>query len=135
MTTPPKRPRPLSPHLGVYKPQITSVLSILHRATGIVLYGGSFLWVLWLVAIACGRDAYEQLQDFFLHPVGLIVLLGWSFSFFYHFCNGLRHLRWDRGYGYTLPAVRFSGWLVVGGSFFLTLFAWMIGIFCEEVWL
>ena len=133
MTSAPKRPRPLSPHLSIYPRQITSVLSILHRGTGIVLYGGSGLWALWFMAIAAGRDVYENLQDLFLHPLGLIVLLGWSFSFFYHFCNGLRHLSWDLGYGYDMPMVRKSGWLVVGASLFLTVMVWIIGFCCDKV--
>jgi len=121
MMSAPKRPRPLSPHLGIYKPQITSVLSILHRATGIVLFGGAFLWALWFMAIAAGPFYYDQLQGLFLHPLGLIVLFGWTFSFCYHLCNGVRHLIWDAGYGYDMATVRKSGWAVVFSAILLTL--------------
>lgn len=134
MTLSPKRPRPLSPHLTIYKVQITSLLSILHRGTGLMLYGGAMLWVVWLMALAAGPQAYQQLQEAFLHPFGLIILLGWAFCFFYHFCNGLRHLMWDCGQGYDMKSVRKSGWLVVGCSFFLTLMVAIIGFYCQKVW-
>ncbi|MBL8676954.1 MAG: succinate dehydrogenase, cytochrome b556 subunit, partial [Alphaproteobacteria bacterium] len=82
LPTPKEIKRPLSPHLQIYKPQITSVLSILHRGTGVVLFGGSILWCLWLINLVGGRDAYYQYQALLLTPVGLIILMGWSFSFF-----------------------------------------------------
>lgn len=119
--------RPLSPHLQVYKPQITSVLSILHRGTGIVLFGGSVLWCFWLVNLAGGREAYYQYQALLLNPVGLVILLGWSFSFFYHLCNGIRHLLWDIGIGYEMPTVRKSGWTAVFSSIILTGLIWAMG--------
>jgi succinate dehydrogenase / fumarate reductase cytochrome b subunit len=120
--------RPLSPHLQIYKPQITSVLSILHRGTGIVLFGGSILWCFWFVSLAGGRDAYHHYQTLLLNPVGLIILMGWSFSFFYHLCNGIRHLLWDIGIGYEMPTVRKSGWTVVFSSVLLTGITWTIGL-------
>src|ERR1700722_9657957 len=123
-----KEKRPLSPHLQVYKIQITSFLSILHRGTGIVLYGGAVLWALWFIALAAGPESYKRMQGFLLHPLGLILLMGWTFSFFYHFCNGIRHLMWDFGVGYEMPTVRRTGWTVVIAAFFLTGFAWALGI-------
>ncbi|EKE09121.1 MAG: Succinate dehydrogenase, cytochrome b subunit [uncultured bacterium] len=120
--------RPLSPHLLIYKPQITSVLSIMHRGTGIVLFGGSLLWALWFVLLAAGSTAYIQGQTLLLSPFGLIILLGWSFSFFYHFCNGIRHLLWDIGVGFELSTVRKSGWTVIFASIFLTSVAWALGV-------
>lgn len=128
MRPPLRQKRPLSPHLQIYKIQITSFLSILHRGTGIVLYGGIVIWVLWFLALAMGPEAYEKMQNLLLHPIGLIVLFGWSFSFFYHLCNGIRHLMWDLGYGYEIHTVRLTGWVVVGSSCFLTLLSWGIGI-------
>lgn len=122
-----KERRPLSPHLQVYKIQITSLLSILHRGTGIVLYGGTVLWALWFVALAAGPQSYEKMQSFLLHPIGLVILAGWSFSFFYHLCNGIRHLLWDLGLGYELPIVRLTGWIVVMASFLLTGISWALG--------
>jgi len=129
-----KENRPLSPHLQVYKIQITSLLSILHRCTGVVLYGGAVLWAIWLMALAAGPQSYENMQSFLLHPLGLILLLGWSFSFFYHLCNGIRHLMWDLGLGYDMPMVRRTGWEVIISSFFLTCVSWSIGILCREIW-
>jgi succinate dehydrogenase / fumarate reductase, cytochrome b subunit len=130
-----KENRPLSPHLQVYKIQITSLLSIMHRGTGIVLYGGSILWALWFLALASGPQNYNRLQDFLLDPLGLIILIGWSFSFFYHLCNGIRHLLWDLGIGYEMPMVRLTGWTVIVASLLLTIMAWILGILCERIWL
>src|SRR5438552_3121707 len=98
-----KNKRPLSPHLQIYKIQITSLLSILHRGTGLVLYGGAFFCAWWFLALAQGPHAYEHMQHYLFHPLGLLMLLGVSFSFFYHLCNGIRHLLWDAGVGYDLP--------------------------------
>lgn len=123
-----KERRPLSPHLQVYKIQITSLLSILHRGTGIVLYGGAILCAWWFLALAQGADAYESMQSYVLHPLGLLVLLGISFSFFYHLCNGIRHLLWDAGWGYDLADVYKTGWIVVISSFVFTGITWTLGI-------
>ncbi len=132
MTTSLKAKRPLSPHIQIYKIQITSLLSILHRGTGIVLYGGSLLWALWFVALAMGPQSYETFQGLLMTPIGLLFLLGWSFSFFYHLCNGIRHLLWDMGVGYDMPTVRLTGWTVVIFSFLLTALAWALGTLCER---
>lgn len=129
-----KQRRPLSPHLQIYKIQMTSLLSILHRGTGVVLYGGTVLWSLWFIALAAGPQNYEKMQSFLLHPLGLLILAGWSFSFFYHLCNGIRHLMWDLGLGYELPMVRLTGWIVVISSFFLTSTSWILGIYWESFW-
>jgi len=128
-----KEKRPLSPHLQIYKIQITSLLSILHRVTGVILYGGALIWTAWLLALAYGPQCYEAVQKIILHPLGLIVLVGWSFSFFYHLCNGIRHLMWDLGIGYELRAVRLTGWIVVFSSFALTGVSWAFGIFFNRM--
>lgn len=120
--------RPLSPHIQIYKPQITSVLSILHRGKGILLFGGSILWCLWFVSLAAGRAPYHYVQELLLSPLGLLVLLGWSFSFFYHLCNGIRHLFWDIGIGYEKAMVRRTGWAVIFSSVTLTGITWAIGL-------
>lgn len=126
--------RPLSPHLQIYKIQITSLLSILHRGTGILLFVGSMVWGLWFVALAAGPQSYGKLQALFLHPLGLLCLMGWAFALFYHFCNGLRHLMWDLGYGYDMPTVRLTGWIVVVSSFALTAMAAVIGFMLMRIW-
>jgi succinate dehydrogenase / fumarate reductase cytochrome b subunit len=120
--------RPLSPHLQVYRPQITSVLSILHRLTGIALSAGTLLLVWWLVAAARGEAAYAAVSWFLRSPVGIIVLVGWTASLWYHFCSGLRHLAWDGGWGFTLPAVHRSGWAVVIAAAILTVVTWIVAV-------
>ena len=119
--------RPLSPHLQIYKPQITSVLSILHRITGVALAIGTLLLAWWLIAAAAGPDAFAAVQAFNGSWLGRLLLLGWTWSLVYHLCNGIRHLCWDAGIGYDLPTVRASGWLVVAASVILTLGAWIAG--------
>lgn len=119
--------RPLSPHLQVYRPQITSVLSILHRLSGIALAIGTLLLVWWLAALAAGPVAFAGAQDFLGGFLGRLLLFGWTVALFYHFCNGLRHLAWDAGYGYDLETVSRTGWLTVGATIGLTLFAWILG--------
>ena len=128
-----KEKRPLSPHLQVYKIQLTSLLSILHRGTGIVLYGGAIFCALWFLSLAQGPQNYLNMQSFVLHPIGLIFLMGVSFSFFYHLCNGIRHLLWDIGYGYDLTTTYKTGWIVIFFSLIFTGFAWGLGIMYGEI--
>jgi len=121
----PTRPRPLSPHLQVYRWQLTSVLSILHRLTGIALAAGTLLLIYWIVAVAAGPAAFAAAQDFMVSVVGRILLLGWTWALLYHLCNGIRHLFWDAGYGFELRHAYASGWIVVGASAALTLAVWI----------
>jgi succinate dehydrogenase / fumarate reductase cytochrome b subunit len=120
--------RPLSPHLQVYKPQLTSILSITHRATGIALSVGTLYLVWQLLAAASGPDAYEIFQRFAGSWLGILILLGWSVSLFYHLLNGIRHLFWDAGYGFTLDATYKSGRWVMIGTVVLTVVAWVAGL-------
>lgn len=117
--------RPLSPHLQVYKPQLTSVLSITHRATGIVLSVGTLLLVYWLLALAAGPQAFDTARGLFASWFGRLLLLAMTFSLFYHLCNGIRHLFWDVGMGFELKSVYTSGKAVVGGAVVLTLLSWV----------
>ena len=119
--------RPLSPHLQVYKPQLTSVLSILHRITGIGLGIGTFLLAWWLVSAAYGPDHFEAAQSFIGSWFGRVLLFGFTFSLFYHLCNGIRHLFWDAGWGFQLKTAYASGWLVVIASIGLTIVSWFAG--------
>lgn len=118
--------RPLSPHLQVYRPQLTAVLSITHRATGLFLVLGSLLLVYWLHALAGGIVRYTSAQAFFASFWGHLLLLLWTYALFYHLCNGIRHLFWDFGSGFELAAVYKSGWIVVGTSVVLTAFSWLL---------
>jgi succinate dehydrogenase / fumarate reductase cytochrome b subunit len=120
--------RPLSPHLQVYRWQLTSVLSILHRATGVALSVGSILLVLWLIGAAAAPDFYAGVQWFIGSWLGLILLFGWTASLFFHLCNGIRHLWWDTGQGLELAAVYTSGWTVLAATAVLTVLAWGFGI-------
>ncbi len=119
--------RPLSPHLQVYRWQITNTLSILHRLTGVALGGGTLLMAYWLIAIAAGPEAFATAQDLVGSIVGRLILLGFTFALAFHFSNGIRHLFWDSGRGFELPAVHTSGWIVVIGSVVLTLAIWILG--------
>jgi succinate dehydrogenase / fumarate reductase cytochrome b subunit len=121
--------RPLSPHLGVYRWQVTNGLSIIHRMTGVGLSVGAVVLTAWLVSIAAGPDAYLGLRGWLDSPLGVLFLLGWTFCFFYHLCNGIRHLCWDAGYGFDLAQARRSGMAVVAGSVALTAIAWLIALF------
>ncbi len=121
------RDRPLSPHLQVYRPQLTMVLSITHRLTGVALAFGTLLLVYWLVAVASGAAAYDTAQGLIGSVLGRLLLFGWSAALFYHLCNGIRHLVWDAGYLLDLPAVYRSGWAVVVATLALTLISWVAG--------
>ena len=121
-------PRPLSPHLQVYKPQLTSVLSILHRATGIALSVGALYLATWVIYAASNPNAYALFQSFNTSILGRIVLGGWLFCAFYHLCNGIRHLFWDAGYGFELKDAYRSGWIVVAVALIATVVSWIVGL-------
>ena len=119
--------RPLSPHLQVYRPQLTSILSIFHRMTGVALWGGTLFLVWWLAAAAGIGTPFAMAQEAIGHWIGRLLLFGFSFSLFYHLCNGIRHLFWDAGYGYELPVLAASGWAVLLVSGALTVASWVWG--------
>lgn len=127
MTSQDRPARPLSPHLQVYKPQWTSMLSILHRFTGIALAVGALLLVCWLYAAASGPAEYAAITAFIGSWLGRLLLFGWTFSLFYHLCNGIRHLGWDAGWGFELPTAYGTGLLVIAFSLALTVGAWVWG--------
>ena len=105
--------RPVSPHLQIYRWQITMALSILHRITGLVLSLGAIVLAVWLIALASGPEAYSDIQGLVGGGWFKALLVGWTFCFFYHLCNGVRHLVWDLGYGFDPKQIRTSGWTVV----------------------
>jgi succinate dehydrogenase / fumarate reductase cytochrome b subunit len=119
--------RPISPHLQVYKPQISSALSIFHRITGCALGAGTLLLTLWLVCAASGDNAFSIIQAFLASWVGLLILIGFTAALFYHFCNGIRHLAWDAGHGYELPTMHRTGYVVLAATVVLTVVFWVIG--------
>ena len=122
------RNRPLSPHLQIYRPQITSVLSILHRVTGVALTLGTLMIAYWLIAAASGPESFAAAQDWVGSGLGVILLLGWSFGLFYHLCNGVRHLAWDIGLGFEIETLTQTGWVTVAVSGGLTLVSWIVAL-------
>ncbi len=119
--------RPLSPHLQVYRPQMTSMLSILHRITGVALAVGTLLLIYWLAAAASGAEAFATAQSLIGSFIGRLFLFGWTFALFYHLCNGIRHLFWDAGMGLEIEAAERGGWVVLGATGVLTLASWVLG--------
>jgi len=114
--------RPLSPHIQVYRPQITSVLSIVHRITGVALTAGTLLLTWWLVAAAYGPEQFATVQGFIGSWIGQLLLWGFTFALFYHLGNGVRHLAWDFGWGFELDRLRTSGLAVLVFAGVATLF-------------
>lgn len=116
--------RPLSPHLQIYRKQVQMMTSITHRATGIALAVGSLLVVCGLIHLATGEESFNHFKGVLGSPLGMILMLGWSWSLFYHLCNGIRHLLQDAGLGYSIPQFVRSSWLSVIGSIVLTVVVW-----------
>ena len=119
-------PRPMSPHLQIYKLPFTAKLSILHRGTGAVLFAGLILMVLVLLSISNGAESWASMQSFLSSFIGKFILFGFTFSLYYHLCNGIRHLFWDVGIGFDMEDAKKSGIAVIGASVFLTLLTWII---------
>ena len=126
---PAERSRPKSPNIQIYRPQLTSVLSIANRITGVVSSLAAIGLVVWLLAAAAGPQAYAVVQGVLTSMVGQVVLFGATFAFFLHLCGGIRHLVWDAGYGFDLGAIYASGWAVIAVSVALTLAAWIVALF------
>jgi succinate dehydrogenase / fumarate reductase cytochrome b subunit len=125
--TPPMKDRPLSPHLQIYKPMLTMMMSIVHRITGGALYVGLLLLVWWLTAAAAGPHAYANLQWFMETVFGRLILFGYTWALIHHMLGGIRHLIWDAGYGFG-PAER--EWLTMAtliGSIGFTIILWFVG--------
>jgi succinate dehydrogenase / fumarate reductase cytochrome b subunit len=117
--------RPLSPHLGIYRPQLTSMLSILHRITGAALAFGTILLVAWLWSAAYSPACFAEIHRFFTGIFGRLLLIGWTFAFYFHFWNGIRHLCWDMGKGLSIPVAYRTGWIVLIASLAFTVITWI----------
>lgn len=120
------RARPLSPHLQVYRWRIGMTLSILHRATGAFLALGLLALTYWLIALASDAPSYGLAKHLFSSPVGFVLMLGWTFSFFLHLFNGMRHLLWDVGLGFERGPRHASAWLAMIGALVATLATWIL---------
>jgi succinate dehydrogenase / fumarate reductase cytochrome b subunit len=120
--------RPLSPHLSIYRWPITMALSILHRATGVANAVGLLVLAAWLIQSAGGEESYAAFTGIMGSVPGLLVLAGFTFSFFYHLCNGIRHLVWDTGRGFEKRQANASAWFVIAASLALTAVFWGLAL-------
>ncbi|AWM85645.1 succinate dehydrogenase, cytochrome b556 subunit [Microvirga sp. 17 mud 1-3] len=121
-------PRPLSPHLQIYRWTWTMAMSVVHRAAGIALYGGIALFAIWLVALASGPRAFETVHWFFGSPLGLLILFGYTWVLLHHMLGGVRHLVWDFGHGME-PGVRINmARFTLIGSVVLTVLIWAVAL-------
>jgi succinate dehydrogenase / fumarate reductase cytochrome b subunit len=118
--------RPLSPHLSIYRWPITMTLSILHRITGVAMSAGLILLSIWLVAVAAGGAEYANLTGLLSTLIGRLCLIGWSFAFFLHLANGVRHLFWDVGRGFEIKQANASAWFVLILAVAMTAVFWVL---------
>ncbi|MDA1090813.1 MAG: succinate dehydrogenase, cytochrome b556 subunit [Proteobacteria bacterium] len=119
--------RPLSPHLQVYRPQLTSILSILHRITGVGLWAGALMMTYWIASATYGPEAFARAQWFLGSWFGRLVLLGLTVALYYHLANGIRHLAWDIGWGFEMDTLNISGWAVVIFTGVMTVLTFLAG--------
>lgn len=124
MPATPANKRPLSPHLQVYHWYLTMTMSILHRMTGVALSIGTLMVLWWLMAAACGPEAYEIASSFISSPLGIFMMFGWSASLYYHLLNGIRHLIWDAGQLLSLKGAYASGYVVLLLTVLATAATW-----------
>ncbi len=120
--------RPTSPHLQIYRLPLTAKMSISHRATGVFLSAGLVLTVLILAALADGPTSWQFIHNVLLHGLGQLVLFGFTLVLNYHLCNGIRHLFWDIGQGFTLEAAGRANKLVLAATVVLTLLVWLVAL-------
>ena len=117
---------PLSPHLDIYQYQITWTVSIMHRLTGIAMMVGLLLITAWFLSAAFSKELFLVIDNFLQSWIGIFVIFGSLWAFWFHFLNGVRHLFWDAGYGFNLETVVRSGWTVVFGSIILTILSVLV---------
>ena len=130
---PEKIQQPLSPHLQVYRLPLQALMSISHRASGAALAIGTLLVTAWLVAAASGEETYNIMLGFVQHPIGILMLFGWSVALFYHMCNGIRHMIWDMGFWFSKDKAHNSSLGVIFFAFLLTLAVWTYA--CRAYWM
>ena len=120
------KPRPLSPHLQIYRLPLPALMSISHRLSGVVLSTGTVLVAVWLMMLAAGEISFELAQSVVDHPLGQLVLFGYTAALFYHACNGVRHLFWDAVIGVNIPAIYASGRIAIALAVVLTGLFWLV---------
>ena len=118
---------PLSPHLQIYRWQISSLISIIHRITGILNFLGLIFISVWISSAGISENSFEYFSVFLKSFIGRFILIGFTWSMSYHLLSGIRHLFWDLGYGYEIKTANFSGILVILSSLILTIVLWIIG--------
>lgn len=118
--------RPLSPHLQIYRPMLTMMMSIVHRITGVALYFGTFLLVIWLIAAASSPEAFDKVNGLYGSWLGLLVLVGFSWALIHHAIGGVRHFVWDTGAGFGPQSRELLAKLTIGGSVVLTVLLWIV---------
>jgi succinate dehydrogenase / fumarate reductase, cytochrome b subunit len=123
----PRRPRPLSPHLGIYRPTMTMAMSIAHRISGAALYAGVLLLAWFLIAASADASSFAVFSDFIGSFLGQIVLFAVTWALFHHLVGGIRHIVMDSGYGLDAPLRDQLAWATLIGGFALTVLAWIIG--------
>ena len=118
---------PLSPHIQIYRWQVSSLVSITHRITGILNLLGLIFICVWISSAGIGENLFESFSVFLKGFIGKFILIGFTWSMSYHLLSGIRHFFWDLGYGYEIKTANLSGVIVIIGSLFLTIILWMIG--------
>ncbi len=118
--------RPLSPHLQIYKLPLTAMMSVLHRGTGVVISIGTLLLVWVLAKAAMGPDAFAGTQWLLSSWFGYLVLIGFTFALYAHFCNGIRHLIWDMGYGFDVSKASIGAMVSLITAIALTVLTWIV---------
>jgi succinate dehydrogenase / fumarate reductase cytochrome b subunit len=126
-TTGARRPRPLSPHLQIYRPMLTMMMSIVHRITGAALYFGMALLAWWLLAVASGPNAYANFEWLAGTIVGELILFGFTWALLHHALGGIRHLIWDMIYGFEPAEREMLTLATLVGSIALTIVVWIVG--------
>ena len=120
------KPRPLSPHLQIYRLPLPALMSISHRLSGVVLSTGTIFEAVWLMMLAAGETSFALAQSVVSHPLSQLVLFGYSVALFYHACNGVRHLFWDAVIGVNIPAIYASGRVAIALAVVLTGLFWLV---------
>jgi succinate dehydrogenase / fumarate reductase cytochrome b subunit len=120
--------RPLSPHLSIYRMQINMVMSIVHRITGAANYFGTAFFAAWLMAAAVGPKPYASINELLSHPIGMVLVFGFTWSVIHHMVGGVRHFIWDTGRGFSIPQVNALSWMTIIVSLILTVFVWAWGL-------
>jgi len=121
--------RPLSPHLQIYRPMLTMMMSIAHRITGAALYFGTLLLAWYLIAAAAGPDAFATASHFFNSILGKLILLGFTWALFHHFLGGIRHWIWDAGHGFDPAGRELLAQATLVGGLVLTILVWVAACF------